>query len=147
VEFRILGPLAVEGSDGVASLGGRRQRALLGLLILHRNEPVSTSRLIDDLWGEEPPATAQKTIQVYVSRLRGELGNGRIETHGRGYMLRLGDEELDLRVFERLVERSELEGAESAAATLREAIALFRGQPLGDLSDESWAVAEGARPV
>ena len=93
------------------SLGGQRQQALLALLILHRNEPVSTSRLIDDLWGEEPPATAQKTVQVYVSRLRGELGEGRIETHGHGYMLRLDDGELDLQVFEQLVERSEQEAA------------------------------------
>ena len=104
-------PSRGRGIGWQVSLGGQRQQALLALLILHRNEPVSTSRLIDDLWGEEPPATAQKTVQVYVSRLRGELGEGRIETHGHGYMLRLDDGELDLQVFEQLVERSEQEVA------------------------------------
>ena len=84
-------PSRVERSGGPLSLGGQRQRALLALLVLRRNEQVLTSRLIDDLWGEEPPATAQKTVQVYVSRLRGELGESRIETHGRGYMLRLDE--------------------------------------------------------
>jgi len=145
VEFRILGPFEVEGSGGTLSLGGQRQRALLALLILRRNEQVLTSRLIDDLWGEEPPATAQKTVQVYVSRLRGELGESRIETHGRGYMLLLDDGELDLQVFEQLVTRSEQQPPPSAAATLREALALYRGQPLGDLGHEQWALSEVAR--
>ncbi len=71
----ILGPLEVrlEGGEPVA-LGGHRQRALLAILILHANEVVSTDRLIDQLWGEHPPATAVHTVRVFVSRLRRALG-------------------------------------------------------------------------
>ena len=146
MDFRILGPLEVEGSGGPLSLGGQRQQALLALLILRRNEHVPTSRLIDDLWGEEPPASAQKTVQVYVSRLRGELGEGRIETHGRGYMLRLDDGELDLEVFEQLVERSRAGGRHGARRRrCARRIALYRGRPLGDLGYEPWALSEVAR--
>jgi ABC-type branched-subunit amino acid transport system substrate-binding protein/DNA-binding SARP family transcriptional activator len=141
VDFRILGPLEVERPDGTASLGGHRQQSLLALLILHRNEIVPTVRLIDELWGDAPPATAQKTVQVYVSRLRRELGEERIETHGRGYTLRLAGTELDLTRFEQLVARSESEDAVRAAATLRTALSLYRGQPLGDLCHESWALS------
>jgi ABC-type branched-subunit amino acid transport system substrate-binding protein/DNA-binding SARP family transcriptional activator len=145
LEFRILGPLEVAGASGVVSLGGQRQRALLALLLLHRNESVSTDRLIDELWGERPPVTAQKTVQVYVSRLRSELGEGRIETRGRGYFLLLDVGELDLDRFEELVERSEREEPRAAAATLREALSLFRGEPLGDLGYEPWAQSEVAK--
>ncbi len=85
MEFRILGPLEVVDSSGVVSLGGQRQRALLAVLLLHRNEPVTVDRLADELWGERLPDSAVKTVQVYVSRLRRELGEDRIETHGHAY--------------------------------------------------------------
>ena len=145
MEFRLLGPLEVVGPSGVVSLGGNRQRALLALLLLHRNEPVSTDRLVDQLWGERPPPTAQKTVQVYVSRLRSELGEGRIETRGHGYVLRLQPGELDLDRFSDLVERSEREDPEAASATLQEALSLYRGEPLADLAYEPWAQSEVAR--
>ncbi len=114
-------------------------------LLLHRNEPVTVDRLADDLWGERLPETAAKTVQVYVSRLRSELGEGRIETRGHGYVLRLEAGELDLDRFEQLVERSQGEEPPQAARTLREALALFRGEPFGDLGYESWAQGEVTR--
>ena len=78
--FRILGPLEVVEGDRSLPLGGPRQRALLAILILRANEVVSSERLADQLWGETPPPTAAKAIQVYVSKLRKLLGEGRLLT-------------------------------------------------------------------
>ncbi len=106
MDFLILGPLEARVDGRELPLGGTKQRALLALLLLHRNEVVSTDRLIDGLWGEEPPATALKVVQVYVSRLRRLLGQrGRLLTRPPGYLLQLDPEELDLDRFEALVER------------------------------------------
>ena len=74
MEFLILGPLEARVGERTLPLGGPKQRSLLALLLLHRNEAVSTDRLTDGLWGEQPPATAGKVVQVYVSRLRRLLG-------------------------------------------------------------------------
>ena len=75
MDFRILGPLEVLDEDGTVALAGSRQRALLTLLLLHANEALTTDRLIDELWGERPPASAAKTVQVQISRLRKALGD------------------------------------------------------------------------
>ena len=80
IEFRILGPLEVEDEGRLVPLGGTRQRAVLAILLLHHGEAVSVDRLVDELWGEQPPDTATKTVQVYVSRLRKELGQGVVLT-------------------------------------------------------------------
>lgn len=76
MEFRLQGPLEVRAGNGPVSLGGRKQRALLALLLLNANRVVSWERLIDELWGEDPPETAVTTVQVYVSRLRKVLPTG-----------------------------------------------------------------------
>ena len=76
--------------EGALSLGGGKQRALLALLLIHPNESLSTDRLIDELWGEQPPATAAKILQNYVSQLRRALGDDRLQTQARGYALRVG---------------------------------------------------------
>src|SRR5688500_12786349 len=112
MDFHILGRLEVldEGRGSVA-VAGSKQRALLALLLLHVNETLSTTRLIDELWGEEPPATAAKTVQVHVSRLRKALANGAngngsgdlLLTREHGYELRLDPERLDATRFERLL--------------------------------------------
>ena len=112
MDFHILGRLEVldEGHETVA-VAGSKQRALLALLLLHGNETLSTTRLIDELWGEAPPATAAKTVHVHVSRLRkalaaGENGNGSaglVLTREHGYELRLDPERLDAARFERLL--------------------------------------------
>ena len=76
MEFLILGPLEVREREKTVRLGAAKQRALLGVLLLHANETVSTARLVDELWGERPPATAEKLVQGYVHALRKQLGDG-----------------------------------------------------------------------
>src|SRR5687768_8301688 len=89
MDFRLLGPLDVVERDRSLALGAHKQRSLLALLLLHANDVVSTDQLIDELWGESPPATVGKSIQVYVSRLRKQLGSGRLVTRPPGYVLRV----------------------------------------------------------
>src|SRR4029453_14501797 len=96
VEFRLLGPLEVERDGRVLPVGGRRQRALLTFLLLHANTVVARDRLIDALWGEDPPETAANALQVAVHTLRKLLGADRIVTRGPGYLLRVEAGELDL---------------------------------------------------
>ncbi len=102
MDFRILGPLEVLDDGRTLDLGGAKQRAALAVLALHANRVVAHERLIEALWDEEPPETARKALQVYVSQLRKVLGRDHLETKPRGYLLRLGPEELDLSRFELL---------------------------------------------
>jgi DNA-binding SARP family transcriptional activator len=104
MQFRILGSLEVAKDGRPIALGGTRQRAVLAILLLHRREVVSVDRLVDELWGERSPGTATKTVQVYVSRLRKELGEGVLLTRGGGYMLDIEPEQLDAARFERLAQ-------------------------------------------
>jgi predicted ATPase/DNA-binding SARP family transcriptional activator len=149
MEFRILGPLeALDGARAVP-LGGRKRRAVLAALLLHPNETLSSERLIDELWGESPPSNALKTLQVHVSRLRKELPDGVLVTHGHGYALEVGPDELDAQRFERLLAeaRSDLgdERPSAALASLDAAMAEWRGPPLADLAYEPFAQTEIAR--
>jgi len=145
VEFRILGPLEVLDDGRTIPLGGQRQRALLAVLLTRANEVVSTDRLIDELWGAEPPKAALNTVQHFVSQLRKALGEAAIVTRPPGYLVRVSDEALDLRRFERLVAEAQAAGPEDAAALLREALGLWRGPPLADFALEDFAQAEIAR--
>jgi DNA-binding SARP family transcriptional activator len=145
MEFRLLGPLEVVEGDRVLALGGRKQRSLLAVLLLHANEVVSSDRLIAELWGERPPTTVAKSIQVYVSRLRRELGDGRLTTRTPGYVLQIEPSELDLARFERLVAEARQSEPRGAADKLRAALALWRGPPLADLAYEPFAQTEIAR--
>jgi DNA-binding SARP family transcriptional activator/tetratricopeptide (TPR) repeat protein len=135
LEFRILGPLEVLADERPIPLGGQKQRALLALLLLEANRVVSNDRLIDALWEGEPTETAGKALQVYVSQLRKLLGKERLQTQAPGYLLRVGADELDLTRFQRL----ETDGK------LREALALWRGQPLAEFASRRFASAEAAR--
>ncbi len=145
MEFRILGPFEVEDDGGTIRLAGAKQRALLVLLLLSRGRPVSTDRLIEDVWNGSPPETALKSIQVYVSQLRKALGEARLVTHERGYELVVAPGELDADRFDALVQAAAEAAPEQAAALLRDALALFRGEPLADLQLEPWAQAEIGR--
>jgi DNA-binding SARP family transcriptional activator len=149
MEFRILGPLEVLERDVAQPLGAAKQRAVLAILILHRGELVSADRLADELWGERPPATAAKTLQGYISRLRKTLGDDLLRTRGRGYVLMLPSGELDLDEFERLTREGRIALSDGDAATaaerLRGALALWRGPPLADFTYEPFAQAEIAR--
>jgi DNA-binding SARP family transcriptional activator len=145
LEFRLLGPLeALEGGRALA-LGGGKQRALLAVLLLHANEVVSSDRLMDELWGEKPPPTAGKTVQVYVSRLRKELGDARLVTRAPGYLLHASPAESDVGRFEQLVAEARRGDARTAAEKLREALTLWRGPPLADLAYERFAQPEIVR--
>ncbi len=122
-------------------LGGPKQRTVLAALLLEPNVVVARPRLVDAVWGEAPPAAAVGSLQVYVHGLRRVLGGDRIETSGAGYMLRVGSAEVDLRRFERLVERGRaaLAGGRAAesAEDLRSALALWRGPALAELGDQA----------
>ena len=88
-EFRLLGPLEVRGEGGPVQLGGPKQRALLALLLVDAGRAVSTDRLIDALWGEQPPRTAATSLQNFVSQLRKQLGPDLLVTKPPGYLLRV----------------------------------------------------------
>jgi predicted ATPase/DNA-binding SARP family transcriptional activator len=147
--FRVLGPLEAHVGATPAALGGSKQRALLATLLLRRNEVVSRDRLIEVLWGDDPPASAAGSLQVYVHALRRELGTTRIETHGLGYCIRLGPGELDLDTFERLLGRARRALADQhpsdAEADLRAALALVEGDPLADLAGAEGLAADARR--
>jgi DNA-binding SARP family transcriptional activator len=142
MEFRILGPLEVVEDGRPVPLERRLSRALLAYLLLHANEPVSSERLVDQLWGETPPKTAVASLQNYVSRLRKSIGAERLRLDPGGYVLRVDPERFDLARFERLV--SEAQGAppQERADLLRAALALRRGEPLEDLALEEFAQSE-----
>ncbi len=144
MEFRILGTLEVEEDGRVLKLGSAKQRAVLAFLLLHANEVVPRDRLIDEIWAEDVPETAATAVQVYVSQLRKVLGREVIVTQAPGYLVRVQDGELDLERFEQLVAQARTEEPARAAATLRSALALWRGAPLAEL-DMSFARPERAR--
>src|SRR5216683_4738953 len=106
MEFRILGSLEVAVDGRPLPLGGPSQRALLAFLLLHANEVVSSDRLLDELWSDEPPASGVTALQVRISQLRKALGSAadRLETKPPGYVLQVLPGELDLERFSRLVE-------------------------------------------
>ena len=145
MEFQILGPFEAFIDGSRVSPRAAKQRALLAILLLHANEPVSVDRLIADLWAGRPPATAAKTVQTYVSQLRKLLGDRSIVTGSGGYQLDVERDSVDAHRFERLL--VDARGMESAVAgdRLREALALWRGPALVDFAFEPWAQAEIGR--
>ena len=146
VEFSVLGRLEVRIDGEAAPLGGPKQRALLALLLLNANGVVSRDRLIDALWGEQAPESAQRSLDSYVSRLRTLLGADRIERHPPGYLLRVAPEELDLEQFEQLLEHGRSAAdATVASERLSEALRLWRGPALADLLNEPFAASEAER--
>jgi eukaryotic-like serine/threonine-protein kinase len=156
MDFCILGPLEVLAGGRSVALGGVKQRALLALLVIHAGETLSTDRLIDELWGEHPPAAAAKTVQVHISRLRkalelsgAEAGSEMIVTREPGYELRVEPERIDAHRFDRLIieGRRELVARrpERAVLKLEEAMSLWRGPPLGEFAYKRFAQDEIAR--
>jgi YVTN family beta-propeller protein len=149
MEFRILGRFEVLDHGRELALGGAKQRAVLAVLLLHRRDVVSIDSLVDELWGERPPPTAVQTVRVYVSRLRKALGDGVLETHGRGYRLAVDPVQLDAERFEAFVAdgRAALESGDAghAAELLVAGLELWRGRPLEEFTYEPFAHAEIAR--
>jgi predicted ATPase/DNA-binding SARP family transcriptional activator len=145
MEYRILGPLEVALDGQLATMKGRKPRALLALLLLNGNEAVPAEQLIDSMWGEKAPATAPNTLQVYVSQLRKQVGD-RLATSAAGYTLRVEPGELDAARFERLAgEAADALGRSAyreAHDLAEQALALWRGPALADVQYESFAQPE-----
>ncbi|WP_256793227.1 BTAD domain-containing putative transcriptional regulator [Terrabacter sp. Ter38] len=145
MHFSVLGPLRVTGPDGPVALGGPRQRAVLALLLVHADREVATSRLIDGVWAESPPPTAERTLHAYMARLRGLLEPDRapgtpplLLTRGEGgYRLRVRPSDVDSLVLESAVTGARLRlgagDAAGAAVQLQFALATWRGPALCDL--------------
>jgi DNA-binding SARP family transcriptional activator len=145
MEFLVLGPLEVRRDDEPVEVRGSKRRALLALLILHANEVVRTDRLVDELWGEHPPANASAALQNHVSRLRKDLGGDVLVTKPWGYVLRADPQTIDLLRFEALVAEARTLAAHERRERLGEALALWRGPALADVASEPALVTEVAR--
>ncbi|MGZ4391494.1 MAG: BTAD domain-containing putative transcriptional regulator [Gaiellaceae bacterium] len=144
--YCILGPLEVLADDGEPLvLGGQKQRGVLALLLLRANHVVSTESLIAALWGESPPRTAATSLQNVIVSLRKLLGPDALETRPPGYRLVVDEDAVDLMRFERLVASARALDPDEQAERLREALALWRGDPLGDLSLETHVLGDVRR--
>ena len=148
LQFQILGPVEVLADGRPVALGAPKQRALLAFLLLRRRDVVPRDRLVDAVWGDAPPATAVRALQVYVHGLRRALGADRIETRGAGYRVRIEGEELDLERFEGLIARGR-QALESGAAAdavddFDAALGLWRGPALADLPRDAPVAADAA---
>ena len=141
-DVRLLGPIEVTLDGRPVELGATKQRAVLAILALRANAVVSVDELVEGLWGEEPPASATKLVQHYVSQLRKLLagGDAEIVTRGRGYELRVRPDAVDAVDFERLAAAAARGDGNGTAA--RRALSLWRGSPLLEVIDEPFAATE-----
>ncbi|MGH3776717.1 MAG: BTAD domain-containing putative transcriptional regulator [Pseudonocardiaceae bacterium] len=156
MEFAILGPLEVLERHRRIEVSRAKERLLLAVLVVHANEMVSVDRLIEALWGTEPPATAANTLQTYISHLRRALEPGRaarakggvLRTRSHGYSLVVTPEAVDAVRFEQLARegRDTLSAdPQRAAEKLSRALALWRGEPLAEFRFELFAQSEITR--
>ncbi len=150
MDLRILGPLEVEGDDGPIQVRGRKEEALLALLVVNAGTAVSADAIAEELWGDHPPPTASKTLRSHVSRLRSQLSKAvDIETTGSGYVLNADRATIDASRFEDLLD-SGVEHRRSgshtlAASDLASALDEWRGPALAGLEDHNFARVEAAR--
>ena len=135
MRYGVLGPLEVRDGEWRIEVRSAKQRALLAMLLLNANRVVSTSRLVDALWNDAPPETSAKGLQVHVSQLRKLLGHERIETRAPGYVLRVGEGELDAERFIRLMEEGRFQ----------DALGLWRGPALAEFAGDRFARPYAAR--
>jgi DNA-binding SARP family transcriptional activator len=146
VEFRILGPVAVEHGGRLCGIAPARQRAVLVALLLRANRAVSLDTLVDLVWGDPPPKRAESAIRQDVGKLRRVLPEPVLHTTSSGYLLQVAADSLDLLRFQRLLEYARQllgQSPADAAAVLGEALALWRGPALADLGDAPIQALEG----
>src|SRR6478672_1711710 len=148
MDFRLLGPLDVLGDGEPLPIAAGKQRALLAYLLLNANRTVSRDRIVDALWGEQVPDSAQKMVQIHVSTRRQALPEPRLHTRPPGYLIEVAEDELDLSRFQRSVAGARQALSESnpeqARRLLGDALALWRGPALVEFS-EPFARHESAR--
>ena len=136
MEFRILGPFEVRRDGEVVDVAGAKARAVLAMLVLHANQPVSAERLAIAVWGKEVPGAAVNAVQAHVSRVRRALGaDGMLVTTPGGYCLQADPDAIDAWRFERLLTQGDHDSA----------LALWRGPALADFADAEFAQAEIVR--
>lgn len=131
VRFNVLGPLTVSEGTESLNIGGPKQRTVLAMLIAHAGSPVSADRLVDAVYGEEAGPRSRRTIQTFVSTLRGEVGDV-IEKAGSGWKLTVDRVEIDALAFGDLVDAA-VQAPNKASESLREALALWNGHPYSDV--------------
>ena len=152
MRFRILGPLEVHTADGWVPIGAAKWRAVLTRLLLNAGQIVSTDALVDELWGDDPPARATNLVSIYVLRLRrfiGDTDGQLLRTRSPGYQLRLEPDDLDMQRFAILMAQGQQALAagepELAAKLLTDSLSLWRGQPLEDVPSSAFVAAEAER--
>ena len=145
LDFRILGPLEVRDGQRVVAHGGPRQRALLVALLLRAGHVVPLERLVDELYGEDPPKAATASLQNGIVALRKALGAERLVTRPPGYVLDVPPESIDAWRFEQLVADSRRAAPPERRRLLGEALALWRGPALAEFAFDDWAGAEARR--
>jgi predicted ATPase/DNA-binding SARP family transcriptional activator/class 3 adenylate cyclase len=148
MQFRILGSFEVVGSEGLVDLRGAKRRGLLAYLVMHRGQPISIDRLVEEVWDERGTAGASRTVQTYVSQLR-KLFLGeppRLETRPGGYVLDVDPDDVDAYRFEQGLVAAGAEGdAGRRLAILDETFALWRGPPMEEFAGSGWADLEAIR--
>src|SRR6516225_7022833 len=142
-EFRILGPVEAARAGKLLQLGGRRQRALLALLLLDSGRAVLSDRLIEELWHGHPPAGAERTLRAYVSRLRSALGENVVSARSSGYVLEVAAGRLDARRFDQLLREGRDALARGAAGLAADR--LRAGPALADVADGGMLALEAQR--
>ncbi|MQA14656.1 MAG: AfsR/SARP family transcriptional regulator [Pseudonocardiaceae bacterium] len=152
VDFRVLGPVELVDDGRPIVIGSARQRTILAALLIHAGQLVSADRLVDVLWGDDPPADARGVLHSHVSRLRRALGSSGdpqpLHTRGHGYVLEIGADDLDAARFERLAYQARAEVAADprrAVTLLDEGLALWRGPAYAEFADEEFARGEAGR--
>ena len=150
LRIEVLGPIRVVADNGATiDVGRPARRRLLSILALANGRRLSTDRVIDRFWGDHPPDTSRAALQTHVAALRREVGDGVIVTEGFGYRLNLDLHELDESAFSDLASEAERLGAardwERARETIERALALWRGEPFEELTDDDFARPEITR--
>ena len=151
MDYRVLGPLEVVADGEALALGPPQQRLVLGLLLLHAGEVVSTDRLLDGIWGATPPPTALQALRLYISRLRrilqpaGATEPGVLLTRRPGYVLAVEADHIDAGRFERALEAARHLGDPSARErVLGEALELWRGPAYAEFTYHDFASGRSA---